>query len=266
MTFKYPGRSTLTAAEFLKKRPDIESSKIYDLQLSTGDLLYRCAPGGVGVTKEKFIPQLHAFIQRKNSLSVIEEMWSKEFKHGQSEIDFIRLRSLFNSKMPRVQSWTDCARLYCLLAASGYNHNYYNKSFTASYFPYKIDFDELRSLSSLSRDKNLQFDSTDMLSFNEREVDKSTVIYLHIPIQYGKYGLGYVWSKRKLKTVQTVFNDLDQLGYRICVSALYERRNFLVHKENVFPNFHKELIVHQNDEKYGLTRLTSEIYYTNFLP
>ena len=264
MAFKYPGRGVLTAEKFLQHRPDIANLKIYDLQLSTGDLLYRCAPGGIGVTKEKFIPQLHAFFQRKNCISVLEEMWTKEFKCGDSEILFINSRSLFNSKMPRIQSWSDCARLYCLLASSGYNHNYYNKSFTASYFPYNIDFDELETLSIQSRDKKLQFDTTDMLSFREKEVDKSTIIYMHIPFKYGRYGLGYVWSKRKLKTIQTVLNDLDQLGYRICVSALYEKRNALIHDEEMFPSFHKDIIIHQNDEKYGLTRRTSEIYYTNF--
>ena len=266
MTFKYPGRNTLTAEKFLQKRPDIRAMKIYDLQLSTGDLLYRCAPGGTGVTKEKFIPQLHAFIQRKNCASVLEEMWDKEFHWGDSEKLFIKARSLFNSKMPRIQSWTDCARLYCLLACSGYNHNYYNKSFTASYFPYRIDFNYINIFSEMSRSGGLQFDTTDMLSFREKELDKTTVIYMHMPIQYGKYGLGYVWSKRKLKTIQTVFNDLDQLGYSICVSALYEKRNALVHKENVFPSFHTDIVIHQNDEKYGLSRLTSEIYYTNFAP
>ena len=182
------------------------------------------------------------------------------------EDSYTASRSLFNSKVPRVQNWADCARLYCLLAASGYSHKYHNKSFTASYFPYHIDFDLLQQSSDLSIEKKLEFDVTDMLNFKEKEVDKNTVIYMHVPYRFGVYGLGYVWSKRKLKTIQTVFNDLDQLGYRICVSALYEKRNFLVHKDDIFPGFHKDIVIHQHDERYGLTRLTSEIYYTNFVP
>lgn len=261
---RYPGRGVLTAEKFLDFRPDIRQSKIYDLQLSTGDLLYRCAPGGVGVTKEKHISQLHAFIQNKNSVSIIESMWRDDFKSGQCEKTFTEQKKKFNGKTPRLTTWNDCARLYCLLIASGYTHLYTNKSFVGSYFPYNPDFAALRQFSNSSREKQLEFDTTDMFSFNEKEIDKDTVIHLHIPHRFGVYGLGYVWSKRKLRTIKSIFTDLDELGYRICVSALYQNRNYLVHEEDLFPSFHRDIVVHQNDERYGLIRLTSEIYYTNF--
>ncbi len=266
MTLRYPGRGVLTADKFLDLRPDIRQSPIYDLQLSTGDLLYRCAAGGVGVTKEKHIPQLHSFLQNKNSVSIIETMWKDELKAGECDKSFTAAKAKFNSKTPRLASWSDCARLYCLLIGSGYSHLYSNKSFVGSYFPYNPDFISLRQFSELSRANKLEFDTTDMFSFKEQEVSKNTVIHLHIPHKFGVYGLGYVWSKRKLKTIRSVFNDLDELGYRICVSALYQKRNYLVHGEDLFPSFHKNIVVHQDDEKYGLVRLTSEIYYTNFVP
>lgn len=191
-------------------------------------------------------------------------MWRDELKLGECDKSFTAAKAKFNSKTPRLTSWNDCARLYCLLIGSGYSHLYSNKSFVGSYFPYRPDFAALRQYSELSRVGGFEFDTADMLSFKEQEVSKDTVIHIHIPHKFGVYGLGYVWSKRKLRIIRSVFNDLDQLGYRICVSALYQKRNYLVHSEDLFPSFHKDIVVHQNDEKYGLVRLTSEIYYTNF--
>lgn len=266
MGIKYPGRQTHTVDSYLQLRPDIKEMRVYDLQLSTGDLLYRCGAGGVGVTKEKHIPHLHAFIQKKNSISIIQEMWREEFKEGECEKAYYAARSVFNSKRPRLTTWNDCARLYCLLTASGHTHIYQNKAFFASHFPYKLDLAHLSKHSEMSRTRELEFDTTDMFSFREQELDTSTLIYLHLPYRYGKYGLGYVWSKRKLLTIQRVFTELHELGYRICVSALYEKRGYIVHPENLFPSFHRDIITHCNDQKYGLTRVTSEIYYTNFQP
>jgi hypothetical protein len=138
----------------------------------------------VGVTKEKHIPQLHAFLQNKNSVSIIQDMWEKEFKSGDCDKSFTASKAKFNGKTPRLASWSDCARLYCLLIGSGYSHLYSNKSFVGSYFPYNPDFTLLRNFSDLSRDNKLEFDTTDMFSFREQEISKDTVIHLHIPHKF----------------------------------------------------------------------------------
>ena len=56
-TFKYPGREPKNLKSFLLKRPDVLDHYIYDVNLTTGSLLY-LSKGGIGVTKEPYISKI----------------------------------------------------------------------------------------------------------------------------------------------------------------------------------------------------------------
>jgi len=237
---------------------------VCDVGLSTGALLYSCGAGGFGFTKEKFIVDLHNFFGLKSCVSILRDTWVKDFDSGQSEAKYIRQKAEFNSKRPRVQSWSDCARLICLLTASGYAYKYQNKSYVGSYFPYAMDFTALQANSDLARLKSPNVDSADLFSFEDSRLDDNTLAYFHMPGRFDRYGYNYVWSRRKMTHTVKAFNELNELGKKVCVSTLYESRGLLVHEQDLFPGFNRYIVDHSNDNKYGFNRRTSEIYYVNF--
>lgn len=262
---RYPGRALLTAQRFVEEvRPDFKELKIWDISLSTGHLMYHCAPGGQGFTKEKFVIDLHNFLSLKSCTNQLQGMWSDHFKSGQSEEAYMKQRALFNSRKPRLQTWTDCCRLYCLLVASGYAHKYSNKAYSASYFPYHLDLHGVSKASELMRSKSARLCNGDLMSFSESDLDDSSVVYMHMPGRFDRYGYNYVWSKRKMGQVVKAFNELNELGNKVCLSTLYENRGRVVHDLNLFPGFKTYTVLHYEDRKYGFRRRTAEIYYTNF--
>ena len=262
---RYPGRDAITAEKFANNcRPDFSTHKICDLNLSAGSLLYHCSPCGWGFTREKHIIELHQFFQVRSCISYLKRCWEEDFKSGQSEQAYLKQRSLFNSKRPRIQNWSDCARLYCLLTASGYAYKYSNKAYSASYFPYSLDLNDLQEKSNLAREKNPSLVSGDLLTFDDSKLSNDVVAYFHMPGRFDRYGYNYVWSRRKMNHVVKAFNELNVLGYKVCLSTLYESRGLKVHNTDLFPDFGRHVVIHSDDVKYGFNRRTSEIYYVNF--
>jgi len=94
-TFKYPGREPLLVEEFLSLRPDILDLYIYDVGLSSGQLLYRCK-GGIGVTKERFIVDMHKSLSIPTFSTVLKELYSEIFGNSPTRRKYISLRKKFN--------------------------------------------------------------------------------------------------------------------------------------------------------------------------
>jgi hypothetical protein len=98
-TFTYSGREPRTVSKFLDIRPDIRDLYIYDINLSTGGLLYECK-GGMGVTTEPYIVDMHKFLSTSTCIPALETELSSNF--GASKYrSYYRLREKFNNKITK---------------------------------------------------------------------------------------------------------------------------------------------------------------------
>ena len=258
--FKYPGREALTVPSFLDVKPELKDLYIYDVLLSSGELLYSCA-GGIGVTDEKYVVDMHKFISRPTSVKTLQDAVPLEYTRRK----YHALRERFNERSTRISSWAHCSELYCLWSGSGFSHRYRDLGYDGVYLPSRIDYEMLRNCSQTSRDKHLIFRQEGLSKFSDSIITDKTIVYAHLPAEFGKYGANFLWNEKTLGKVLRVFTELSELGYKVCISAQYERRG-RVHKNyaEMLP-----LLSHMIVPQFKVSELTfetsnSEIYLFNF--
>lgn len=258
--FKYPGREALAIPSFLETRPDFRDMYIYDVLLSSGELLYSCA-GGMGVTDEKYIVDMHKFISRATSVKTIRDTVPVEYTKRR----YNTMRERFNERTLRINSWTHCSELYCLWSGSGFSHRYRDHGYDGIYSPTRIDYEVLSLCSKVSRDKRLIFRSEGLSKFSDGIITDKTVVYAHLPSEFGKYGANFVWSEKALARVLRVLGELSELGYRICVSAQYEKRGHIrIDYAKMFPQLSHIIIPQFKVSELTFETSNSEIYLFNF--
>jgi hypothetical protein len=217
-TFKYPGREPKSTEQFLSSREDIRSMYIYDLLLSTGGLMYSCA-GGIGITKEPHIVDMHLAIKAATFATGVKEKLSSHFKNGFTRPSYLRLRETFNLNSRRLKNLADCINLYSLWICSNFTHKYKLGAYDGIYLPSVPSFSEIKTAGLLSREKNLLFRKENFYSFSESIINDNVVLYAHLPDSFGRYGNGFVWNKSLLAEIASMLNELSDLGYKVCVSA-----------------------------------------------
>lgn len=252
-TFTYSGREPVTVHEFLTTyRPDVSSLYIYDIMLSSGAMLYACK-GGIGVTKERYIVEMHQAIKSSTFASAYKELCFPRL----TKPAYFRLREKFNAKYPKITGQKDSVALYALWAHSSFLHRYRNGfGYDAEYFPNLPSSEQVRLASSTAREKNLLFRREDIFSFSESIIHTEVVLYAHLPTSFGAYGADFLWNKRKLKHFGSVVSELCELGRKVCVSIPCNRATEPVYPANIFPSLLNKFKVS------GL--VGSDLYLLNF--
>lgn len=233
-TFPYAGRELLTADKLLLQRPDLRNLYVYDVNLTTGTLLYSCA-GGIGVTKEPYMVDMHRFIGTSTVLGALDSSLEADFGGKWSRRSYLAARERFNN-----DPWNRrMATLYMLWAGAGFKQRYRGRGYDAQYSPTTPDYGGLAEASRQSREKNLLFRREDLSSMSESIINDNVFLHLYLPTEFGTYGSGFVWNGSALERHVRVMNEFGALGYKVCVSALFERRGRIFRDYRAsFPNFH----------------------------
>lgn len=260
LTFKYPSRQPERIDGLLKYRPDLKDHYIYDVSLTTGDLLYQCK-GGIGATKEPYIVGMHNFIKSSTAKSNIRETWKAIYPSDRpSKWRYMKVRERFNERYPRASSHRDYAELYCLWASSSFAHRYRSTGYDGLFFPTKINFNNFDTASNLSREKNILFREQDFFSITDSLLNDNVIIYFHFPSSYGVYGAGFYWTEKIMTDTIRLMNEYSSMGYKVCISGQFRSRGrLLVNYPKLFPEDFYVLELEQFKDNDS-----SEIYLLNF--
>lgn len=264
LTFKYPGRESFTVGKLLKAKPELRDLYIYDVCLTNGSLLYSSA-GGIGVTKEPYIVEMHKFIRSSSAVYALKSAFEKEFGSKFTKRGFYALKEKMNEGLVGFDSLDTWAKLYLLWCGSGFKHRYRGRGYDGLYQPTSLDFEAMAMVSRQSREKNLLFRKEDFCSLSESLINENVVVYLYIPSEFGDYGAGFKWSKDRLSSYVRIINEFHELGHKVCVSAMFEKRGRVFRDYRLlFPNFNH--LVAQGVKVSELTSESdfSEIHLFNF--
>lgn len=260
LTFKYPGREPKCLDEFLLSRPDVLDHYIYDINLTTGQLLYRCK-GGIGATREPYIVRMHRWIKTSTCVKTLAETSQSEFGDRVGKWKYAKLREKFNNTTYKLGNWRECAELYLLWAGSSYTHRYVKTGYDGVYYPTDIDYEALVNASRTSREKKLLFRREDLFYFRESLVNEDTIVYAHLPRNYGVFGAGWVWNKETLETFARVMNEFALQNHKVIISAPYKIRGAMhIDYAKFFPTFTQKVVGEFKDQK----AFYSELYLLNF--
>jgi hypothetical protein len=241
LTFKYPGRESLTVNQLLEAKPSLRGLYVYDVCLTTGSLLYLSA-GGIGVTREPYIVDMHKFIKSSSAIGSLKNVFLREFDNRFTKGRFDNLKKTMNGGLIGSISLESQAKLYLLWCGSGFKHRYRGLGYDSQYQPTLPNYEALALASRQSREKNLLFRREDFCSFSESIINEN-----------------------RLSSYVRVVNEFHELGHKVCVSALFQKRG-LVFRDYValFPHF--EYLITPG---FKVSKLTSEpgfseIHFFNF--
>jgi hypothetical protein len=263
-TFKYPGREPKLIKEFLLKRPDILNFYIYDIDLTTGTLLYSCK-GGIGVTKERYVVDMHLALQNPAFSSALKDDYLKAFGDRPTKRKYFALRDQFNSSVNTNLSFRKAINLYVLWASSNYLQIYKEKGYNSIYLPSLPLYDCIRQASLISRQKKLLFRKEDVFTLSESLIFDNVVVYMHIPDAYGVYGAGFTWTEKKFLSTINVLKEFDSLGHKVCVSATQSKygRLYRDYSES-FSEFLRIEVPGFKGSELTTESSFSEVYFLNF--
>lgn len=264
-TFKYAGRESLTVGELLLQRPELTDLYVYDTCLTTGSLLYSCA-GGIGITKEPFIVDMHRFIKTSTCVQALRSFFEADFAGYYTRRKYHAARERFNELgLTGGLSSAESARLYLLWSGGGFKQRYRGRGYEALYAPTSIDYEGLAQASRQSREKNLLFRREDFSTMAESIINDNVFVYMHLPAEFGVYGAGFKWSEKVLSDYVRIANEFATLGHKVCVSALFERRGMIFRDyRDLFPDFHHLVIPGFKVSELTFNPEFSEIHLFNF--
>lgn len=263
-TFKYPGRELLTTEALLHQRQELQQLYVYDATLTTGSLMYSCA-GGIGITKEPFVVDMHKFIGMPYCVKVLRSTFREDFGERYTKARYFLVRERFNEKALFSLSQIWSARLYLLWGGSGFDQRYKRRGYNASYSPTFVDYDGLAEASRRSREKNLLFRKEDFHTMSESILNDNVFLHAYFPAEYGVYGAGFKWSRDTLADYVRAINELGSFGHKVCVSALFERRGRIFRDyRKLFPGFSDIVIPGFKVSELIATPSFSEMHLFNF--
>lgn len=264
-TFRYAGREPLTVPELLIQRPELTNLYVYDTCLTTGSLLYSCA-GGVGITREPFIVDMHKFIKTSTCVQALRSFFEEDFGGFYTRRKYHEARGRFNELgLTKELSSAESARLYLLWSGGGFKQRYRGRGYEALYAPTNIDYEGLALASRQSREKNLLFRGEDFSTMSESIINDNVFVYMHLPAEFGVYGAGFKWSEKALFNYIRIANEFATLGHKVCVSALFERRGMIYRDyRDLFPAFRHLVIPGFKVSELTFSPEFSEIHFFNF--
>ena len=263
-TFKYPGREPKYLDGFLQERPDILDYYIYDVNLSSGELLY-LSKGGIGATREPYIARMHEWIKTSTVKSTLEHAYKTRFREDIGKWRYMMLKEKFNEYPNKLENWAQCAELYLLWVGSNFTHRYRIGGYDGVFFPTQLKAEQLLNASRTSREKNLLFREEDLFSFKESIINDNVIVYSHLPREFGTFGAGWMWNQSNLERFTRVINEFATSGKKILISAQFELRSRVeLDYREYFPNFNYIIIPEFKESRSFLGSSNSEVYLFNF--
>lgn len=215
----YPGKQLLTGSKdaFFGLKSQLKDRYIYDLGLSTGEILYESA-GGMGICTEKHIFHLHDLLRMPYAESLIHEEFEKHFKGTWGPRKFYRLRRDVNQELKN-PSRRSIAKLYCLLACSGFRHKFdTHGNFKGEYFPHSLDTAgiNLYNKKLINSDFILKLNKTN--SIDTKLLTKQSLVYINLP---------FPTTKLFKECLFAYFDYLSETGFDFLFSARFENRGLV---------------------------------------
>ena len=250
----YPGCQLLEGSrnKFFNLKSGVKSRYIYDLGLSTGELLYESA-GGMGVSENIRIIQLHDLIKKPYAEELIREEFENTFKGQWGKAKFYRIRRDTNQEL-KDPSRRTIAKLYCLLASSGFRYKFDKfGNFKGDYFPHSLDTSEiiLNNKILINSDFLLKHGKYD--SFDKHLLTKKSLVYFHIP---------FPWTKLKKDNLFNYFDLLNAEGVDFLISGRLTHRGKVDIEILNWSNNYSGITFSQFKEPSSYS--SSDIFITNF--
>lgn len=247
----YPGKQLLPGSRehFFCLKPGIKDRYIYDLGLSTGEILYE-SKGGMGFSTEKHILGLHDLIKKPYAESLIEEEFKTNFKGKWGKAKYYRVRRDLNREL-KDPSRRTYAKLYCLMASSGFIHKFdYNGNFKCEYFPHTLDTSEIKIKNKKLVNSDFIISDGDFSSFNTDLLTKKSLVHFHIP---------FPSTETKKEEVFLFFDDIDLKGYDFLVTSRLINRGRMEESIKSWSNNYSSIVV-----PFSSSNTFSDIFITNF--
>jgi hypothetical protein len=259
----YPGRELLYESKisFFALKSDIKHRYIYDLGLSTGEVLYEFA-GGMGICEEKYVIYLHELLKMSYAESLIHEVFEKDFKGRWGPAKFNRLKRDVNLSLKNPSKRT-IAKLYCLLACSGFRHRFDRfDNFSGQYFPHALNTVDLSILNKKLINSDFILTYGKLFSLDEKLLTNKSIVHFHMPHNGGKYGQKFIWNlNKKLKTLEY----FDYLNDKNIDFLLTSRFIFRGRKDVTLDSWCKKYNTYVTPEfKEESSFQSSDIFITNF--
>lgn len=262
-----PGRTTKKHEEFLNDHGRLEGLKVLVLESGTADLAYASNSTNILLCSgEKYILELHKFLLLGPAHRYVREKWEDYFSNGTDWELRTRIVAALNNpyRTKQLKNWGDIAMYYCLLAMSGFSVRYSRRKMIGEYSPITPDYDKMREWSLGNRHKEISYHRRNIYNFPTNEVDKNTLIYIHMPPSYGQYGYGYLWTQRKFKQALSDLTDFARMGHKVCVSFTHEKWGRRVNQYlEQFPTdvFTHHIYTELKASRYGFDAVTSSEAY-----
>lgn len=264
----FPARSTKYHQQFLDLYPEVNLHHLLCVDVGAGSLAYDSECSHITLcSNERYALELHKFLLNKNAESVIREIWERDFGRGANK-DYaksvLHRHNLLNSKGGEIfSSWSEVAKYYCLLLQSGMSYYYAGKRLIVDLDnPTSLPSEELTAHYLSNKPRAFSFSRKGILQLPLSQVDNNTIIYFQIPIVFGQYGYGYVWSRRKLRFMVKEFTALAEEGYKVVISSQLKRYGVdVVGVRGLFPGLQSVEVGKSSTSKYGFDNSNTEIYF-----
>ena len=247
----YPGKQLLPGSreQFFCLKPDVRDRYIYDLGLSTGEILYECK-GGMGLSTEKHILGLHDLVKKPYAESLIKEEFKTNFKGKWGKAKYYRVRRDLNQEL-KDPSRRTYAKLYCLMASSGFIHKFdYNGNFKCEYFPHTLDTSEIEIKNKKLINSDFVISNGDFSSFDDNLLTRKSLVYFHIP---------FPSTETKKNEVFAFFNNIDLKGYNFLVTSRLINRGRIEESIKSWSENYSSIVI-----PFDPSNTFSDIFITNF--
>lgn len=253
---------------FVKDFPEINLMKIMGIDVASADLLYASRSTSLTLcSTERYMLELHKFLTLRPAHRYLKETWEGVFDNGRDWYKRCRLLAAYNnsSRPKRLQKWNDLSIYYCLLAMSSFRVSYSGGSLIGENDPTTPDYEEIREHYLRTVGKTISYRKRNIFTLPMREIDGNTLLYFHIPSQYGTYGNVYRWTKKEMEFMVREMTSLATEGYKVCVSGLYERRGIKLYDyESLFAPDLFHPVFYESGSLLKATRNTEVYYIANF--
>ena len=183
----YPGKQLLPGSKehFFGLKSGIKERYIYDLGLSTGEMLYECK-GGMGLSTEKHIVGLHDLMRMPYAEHLIQEEFKNHFKGKWGRAKYYRTRRDLNQELKNPSRRT-FAKLYCLMSSSGFIHKFDSYgNFKCEYFPHTFDTSEIQIKNKKLINSEFIIAKGGINSLDYNLLTKKSLVYLHVPFPFAE--------------------------------------------------------------------------------
>ena len=248
----YPGKQLLPESRkhFFSLKSGISDRYIYDLGLSTGEILYE-GRGGMGFSTEPHILGLHDLMRMQYAESLIKEEFERNFKGKWGPAKFFRLRRDVNQELKGPNRRT-MAQLYCLLACSGFRHKFdQHGNFKGEYFPHHLDTESIHINNKRLINSDFIIKKGSYKNLDTNLLTKKSLIYFHIPFpsrnQYKEDALDF-------------FDHINSKGYDFLLTSRLITRGRADELLMDWSKNYFSIRAPLSDDKFS----SSDIFITNF--